>query len=109
MGLRRNLEVMLQRGQDSALLRFSLGSQCLKDGDLVAAISHLRHAVELNPDYSAAWKRLGEAHAGAGAVSRAADVYRRGVEVATAQGDLQAAREMTVFLKRLQRAGGAQS
>lgn len=109
MGLRQNLEVMLQRGQDSALLRFSLGSECLKEGDLVAAIDHLRQAVELNAGYSAAWKRLGEAHARAGAAGRAADVYRRGIEAATAQGDLQAAREMTVFLNRLHRAGSMQS
>jgi Tfp pilus assembly protein PilF len=105
MGLRQNLELMLQRGQDSPLLRFSLGNECLKEGDLVAAISHLRHAIELNPGYSAAWKRLGEAHVMAGAADRAADVYRRGIDAAEEQGDLQAAREMTVFLKRLQRAG----
>ena len=29
-----------------------------------------------------------------------------GIDVATAQGDLQPAREMTVFLNRLQRTGG---
>lgn len=106
MGLRQNLELMLQRGQDSPLLRFSLGNECLKEGDLIAAISHLRHAVELNSGYSAAWKRLGEAHAKAGSAESAAAVYRRGIDVATAQGDLQAAREMTVFLNRLQRTGG---
>jgi Tfp pilus assembly protein PilF len=107
MGLKQNLELMLQRGQDSPLLRFSLGTECLKDGDLIAAIFHLRHAVELNPGYSAAWKRLGEAHARTGAAERAADVYRRGIEAATAQGDLQAAREMTVFLRRLDAVGGS--
>jgi Tfp pilus assembly protein PilF len=106
MGLRQNLEIMLQRGQDSPLLRFSLGTECLRDGDLVAAISHLRHAIELNPGYSAAWKRLGEAHAKAGSAQSAAAVYRRGIDAATAQGDLQAAREMAVFLRRLDRAGG---
>ena len=37
VALRRNLETMLQRGQDSPLLRFSLGSECLKEGDVVAA------------------------------------------------------------------------
>jgi hypothetical protein len=46
MGLRENLELMLQRGQDSPLLRFSLGGECLKAGDLVAAVEHLRRAVE---------------------------------------------------------------
>jgi Tfp pilus assembly protein PilF len=101
MALRQNLELMLQRGQDSPLLRFSLGSECLKEGDLVAAIDHLRHAVELNPGYSAAWKVLGQAYTRTGAGERAVEAYRQGIAAATGQGDMQAAREMTVFLKRL--------
>jgi len=105
MGLRRNLEVMLQRGQDSPLLRFSLGTECLKDGDSLAAVGHLREAVRQNPAYSAAWKKLGEAYVAAGAPARAAEVYRQGIEAAQAGGDVQAAREMQVFLRRLQRAG----
>lgn len=107
MGLRQNLEVMLQRGQDSPLLRFSLGNECLREGDLVAAIGHLRHAVEQNPRYSAAWKRLGEAYARSGATVRAIEVYRQGIAAAEAGGDMQAAKEMTVFLRRLERAGDA--
>lgn len=103
MGLRDNLELMLQRGQDSPLLRFSLGSACLDDGDLLAAITHLSAAVEQNPRYSAAWRRLGDACVRAGSVDRAAEVYGRGIAVATAAGDLQAAREMTVFLRRIRR------
>ena len=46
--LRDNLELMLQRGQDSPLLRFSLGGACLDDGDLLPAITHLSAAVEQN-------------------------------------------------------------
>ena len=104
MGLRENLELMLQRGQDSPLLRFSLGSECLKAGDLVAAVEHLRKAVEVNQAYSAAWKLLGEAHARAGSAARAAEVYAQGIAAAEANGDLQAAKEMRVFLNRLRRA-----
>jgi len=101
MGLRDNLELMLQRGQDSPLLRFSLGNECLKGGDFVAAIDHLRQAVDNKPGYSAAWKLLGQAHAAAGSPGRAAEVYEQGIVAAEAQGDLQAAKEMRVFLKRL--------
>ena len=108
MGLRDNLQLMLERGQDSPLLRYSLGRECLKAGDLVAAIDHLRRAVEQNPRYSAAWKALGEAHAEAGSPARAIEVYERGIAAAEANGDLQAAREMRVFLKRLRRRMPAQ-
>jgi predicted Zn-dependent protease len=103
MGLRQNLELMLQRGQDSPLLRFSLGGECLKAGDLVAAVDHLRRAVEAQPGYSAAWKLLGRAHAAAGNAARAAEVYERGIAAAEANGDIQAAKEMRVFLSRLRR------
>ncbi len=108
MALRDNLQLMLERGQDSPLLRFALGQECLKAGDLVTAIDHLRNAVDQNPRYSAAWKALGEAHAQAGSVERAMDVYERGIAAAQAAGDVQAAKEMGVFLKRLRksRAGG---
>ncbi|MGH8249436.1 MAG: tetratricopeptide repeat protein [Steroidobacteraceae bacterium] len=104
MGLRENLQLMLERGQDSPLLRFALGQECLKAGDLVTAIDHLRQAVDQNPRYSAAWKALGEAHVRAGSPDRAAGVYERGIAAAREAGDIQAAREMEVFLKRLRKA-----
>lgn len=104
MPLRDNLLLMLERGQDSPLLRYSLGMECLKSGELVAAIDHLRRAVEQNARYSAAWKALGEAHARAGSLERAAEVYERGIAVARENGDVQAAKEMGVFLRRLRKA-----
>ena len=103
MALRDNLELMLQRGQDSPLLRYSLGGECLKAGDTLAAVTHLKEALAQNPTYSAAWKLLGQALTAAGSQARARDAYREGIRVAEAAGDLQAAREMGVFLKRLER------
>ncbi|HEX9707465.1 MAG TPA: tetratricopeptide repeat protein [Steroidobacteraceae bacterium] len=103
MGLRENLQLMLERGQDSPLLRYALGQECLKAGELVTAIDHLRQAVDQNPRYSAAWKALGEAHARAGSPDRAAEVYERGIAAAREAGDIQAAKEMEVFLKRIRK------
>lgn len=105
------LEGMLASGQDSALLRFSLGTEYLRAGDAPGACAHLAKAVEQNPDYSAAWKLLGKATEAAGDIEGAARVFARGIEVAEQQGDIQAAKEMRVFLKRLQKlkAGQAQS
>ena len=97
------LERMLASGKDSALLRFSLGAEHLKRGDPVAAAEHLRRAVELDPGYSAAWKMLGKACESAGDKPAAAEAWRRGIAVAEARGDMQAAREMGVFLRRLER------
>jgi Tfp pilus assembly protein PilF len=98
------LERMLAAGRDSALLRFGLGNEHLKRGDPAAAAAHLRKAVELDPRYSAAWKLLGKAYEAAGYAQAAMEAYRQGIEAAEAGGDKQAAREMSVFLRRLEKA-----
>ena len=102
-----NLEALLQRGSDTALLRFSLGSAYFGRGDFELAVSHLQRAVELDGTYSAAWKMLGRAQAAGGDAAAAMASYHRGIAVADARGDQQAAREMRVFLRRLGRAAGA--
>lgn len=103
MSLRQNLQALLDRGQDNALLRYSLGAECLKAEEERLAIAHLQEAVRLDPDYSAAWKLLGKAHDTAGELTQAAATWRSGIEVAQARGDEQAAREMKVFLRRLEK------
>ena len=95
-------ERMLAAGKDGALLRFSLGNEYLKAGDAGAAIAHLARAVELDADYTAAWKILGKALATAGRNDEAIDAYRRGIDVAERRGDKQAQKEMRVFLRRLE-------
>ena len=97
----RNLEDLLAKGKESAMLRFSLGSEYLKKREIWVAIFQLRRALELDPNYSAAWKLLGQAFTEAGNRNEARDVFRRGIEVATRRGDQQAAREMEVFVRRL--------
>ncbi|MDT0634769.1 hypothetical protein RM532_07340 [Salinisphaera sp. W335] len=101
--MRAKLEAMLEGGQDTALLRFSLGELCVKEGDADAAVTHLQKAVTLDSDYSAAWKCLGRALADAGRSDEAADAFEQGIAVAEARGDHQAAKEMRVFARRLAR------
>ena len=107
MSLVERFEAMLASGRDDALLRFSLGMQYLQAGDAGRAAEHLRRAVAHDPDYSAAWKLLGKALAQAGDSQGAASAYRDGIAAAGRKGDKQAAKEMTVFLRRLERPGGA--
>ena len=61
-------------------------------------------AMNPDPDYSAAWKLLGKARIACGDNEAAKAAYRQGITVAEKRGDLQAAKEMQVFLKRLERA-----
>ena len=103
MGIVENLEAMLAAGQDNPLLRFSLGNAYLKERPERAA-EHLARAVELDPEYSAAWKTYAKALSATGRIDDAKDAYRRGIAVAEDNGDIQAAKEMRVFLRRLERA-----
>ena len=93
---------MLAAGKDSALLRFSLGNEYLKTGDVARAADHLARAVALDPDYTAAWKLYGKALAAAGRKDEALAAYRNGIEVAGKRGDKQAEKEMRVFARRLE-------
>ena len=95
---------MLAAGKDGALLRFSLGNEHLKAGDAVRAAEHLARAVALDPDYTAAWKLYGKALTAAGRNEDALAAYRSGIEVAAKRGDKQAEKEMTVFMRRLEKA-----
>jgi len=98
-----NLLKLVGTPRDGALLRFSLGAEYLKCADFEAAVAHLGAAVERDPGYSAAWKLLGKALAEAGREEEALASYRKGIDVAEKKGDKQAAREMTVFARRLEK------
>ncbi len=96
-----SLERLLTQGTDNALLRYTLGNAYLKAGDLQRALVHLKLAVEHDSAYSAGWKAYAKALAADGREDDAAAAYRRGIAVAEKHGDIQAAKEMRVFLKRL--------
>ncbi|MEO8007379.1 MAG: hypothetical protein ABI728_02510 [Betaproteobacteria bacterium] len=98
-----NLEKLLAQGRETALLRFSLGSEYLKVSQTWVAIFHLKRALDLDSNYSAAWKLLGMALTEGGVLNEALSTYRHGIEVARRCGDQQAANEMTVFATRLEK------
>ncbi|MDH4559593.1 tetratricopeptide repeat protein [Pseudomonas sp. BN411] len=101
------LEKMLAKGVDNPLLRFGLGKGYLDQGDAAQAALHLRRCVEQDPKYSAAWKLLGKALEANGDLAAARAAWTEGLAAAQAHGDKQAEKEMTVFLKRLDKRGGA--
>mgnify|MGYP003546499299 CR=1 FL=1 len=101
-----SLANMLDDPRDGALLRFSLANEYLKAGDPAKAGKCFREAVDRDSQYSAAWKALGKALADGGDHAGALAAYENGITVAEAKGDIQAAKEMTVFAKRLRKALG---
>ncbi len=103
MGIVERFEAMLATGRDNPLLRFTLGNEYLKLENPNKAAEHLRAAVAQDADYSAAWKLLGKALQQTEDREGAIEAYRKGIAAAEKKGDKQAAKEMTVFLKRLTR------
>ncbi|MGE5493419.1 MAG: tetratricopeptide repeat protein [Actinomycetota bacterium] len=98
-----NLEKLLNGPRDGALLRYSLGNEYLKLGEAGKAAEYFQQTTDKDPGFSAAWKLLGKALVAADRPAEALAAYERGIEVATTKGDVQAAKEMTVFAKRLRR------
>jgi Flp pilus assembly protein TadD len=96
-------EALLAKGQDNAMLRFSLGNAYFKEKNFPLAVAHFARAVAYDPNYSAAWRGYGKALAENQQLQEAVTVYTKGIEVAEQKGDIQAAKEMKVFLKRLQK------
>jgi len=101
-----NFERLLGGPRDTPLLRFSLGNEYLKAGEPAKAVEHLREAVARDPEYSAAWKLLGRALADTNRAAEALEAFRAGIAVAERRGDKQAAKEMSVFARRLEKSLG---
>lgn len=103
MAILENLEAMLATGEDNSLLRFGLGQAWLNLKQYDKAVMHLEKCLEFDATYSAAWKLLGKAHAANNNIEQAVLAYEQGIRVAEQKGDLQTAREIQVFRKRLTR------
>ncbi len=101
MAILENLEAMLAAGEDNSLLRFGLGQAYLKLKKFDEAILHLEKCLEFDAQYSAAWKLLGKAYVAENHVEQALKAFEEGIRVAEQKGDLQSAREIQVFRKRL--------
>jgi Flp pilus assembly protein TadD len=99
------LRAQLGGPRDGALLRFSLGTALLSNGDACGAVAAFRAAVGFDATYSAAWRMLGKALADNGDTDGALDAYRHGLDVARTRGDKQVEKEIGVFLRRIEKPG----
>ncbi len=102
-----NLQKQIDGPRDGAMLRFALANALLQSGDAAAAAESARAALDFDSNYTAAWKLLGKALTEVGDKAAAIDAYHKGIQAAEAGGDIQAGKEMKVFLRRLERARNA--
>jgi predicted Zn-dependent protease len=99
-----SLRAQLGGPRDGALLRFALAQALLAAGEPGEAIVAARDALGFDADYSAAWKLLGKALTETGDREGAIAAYRDGIAAADRRGDVQAGKEMRVFLRRIEKA-----
>lgn len=104
MSILEGLMKLLDGPRDGALLRFGIAKELHDQQRSAEAIVHLEKALALQPEYSAAWKLLGHVLKALGRDDDALAAWRQGIEVATARGDIQAVKEMTVFARRIEKA-----
>jgi tetratricopeptide (TPR) repeat protein len=100
------LRELVRSEPDDALAYFLLGCEAAERGLASEAQAALAAAVERDPEYTAAYRHLGNALEHLGRFEEAVAVYARGVRVAERTGDLQAGKEMRAFLRRLERDRG---
>ncbi|MCH8012928.1 MAG: tetratricopeptide repeat protein [Candidatus Marinimicrobia bacterium] len=99
----KEIKELLNAFPGDVTLLIELGKCYLQDGKLNRAIDILKEAVTKAPDYSVAYRYLGKAYEADGKPKRASETYRNGISVAERSGDLQTAKEMTVFLRRIEK------
>ena len=99
----RQFQELITLEPDDTVLRFGLGELYIEAGDFAGAAEQFTEIVRLDPRYSAAYRYLGQAFTALERPQNAAEVFQRGIAVAEARGDLQTAKEMGVFLRRLQK------
>ena len=85
------------------LVLFGLASEYLKLNRFDEAVSTAQQLIQVQRDYSAAYRLLGQAYSGKGDNEAAIRTYGAGIAIAEEKGDLQTKKEMEVFLHRLQK------
>lgn len=97
-----SLKKIVEKDPNALLAHFGLGKEFMEGGDFNAAATHFGEAVRIKPDYTAAYRFLGQSLEKGGRAEEAKQVYRDGIAVAERTHDIEAGKVMAVFLKRLE-------
>jgi Flp pilus assembly protein TadD len=99
---RRMLESSLAEDPDDCFLRYGLGVQCLREGDVEEGRSRLRDLIDDHPDDQvAAYQQLGMSYVESGEKEDARKILALGILKANARGDWHAAAEMEQLIGSL--------
>jgi Tfp pilus assembly protein PilF len=100
------IEAMIAGGRDSYESRLAAAQARLSQQHWAEAKAHLEQAIQHDAQRTVAWQLLGQVEQGLGHLAAAREAWRQGIEVAQVNGDQQAEKVMSVWLRRLTRAEG---
>lgn len=91
-------EAMARSQPQDVMVWYGLGSEYFKLEDWAKAAEALRHVIELNADYTAAYQMLGTALANQGETAEAQRIWQEGIKTADRTGAWKARQHMEGLL-----------
>lgn len=85
---------VLEIDPEDTLANYGLGSIAVEKSDWQTAREHLEKVLAADPKYSVAYLALGKALKGLGMIEEAKNIWREGIKVSAAKGDLMPANQM---------------
>lgn len=95
------LQSMVEQNPVDGFSRYGLAMEYVNSGDLAAAVEQFQILIQNNPDYAAAYFHGGQTLEKLGRTEDARAVYRKGIEVTGASGDLHTQAELQGALNML--------
>lgn len=97
------MKKLVELDPKSEITHFGLGQACYDEGLFAEGASAMARAIEIKPDYTAAYEILGRCLEKMGNLEEAEAVYLKGIEVGTVRGDMIPTEKMKARLNRVKR------
>jgi Tfp pilus assembly protein PilF len=95
------LQSMVTNNPADAFSRYGLAMEYLNSGKLETAVEEFRTLLEHNPNYAAGYFHGGQTLEKLGRIDDAKALYRKGIEITAAKGDLHTRSELQAALDML--------
>ena len=96
-----DLLVLVQRDPHNSALRFVLGTEYVRAAMYAEATEAFDETVRIRPNYSAAYRELGQCLIHLGQTERAREILTTGKQVAAEGGDRNVGQEIDLLLRSL--------
>jgi Tfp pilus assembly protein PilF len=95
------LRSLVAQDPGNSRFRYMLGMELLNSGNPGGAVAAFEELMAADPTYSAAYFHCGQAYEKLGRVEDARDVYRKGIDATTKNGDMHTRSELQGVLDLL--------